>query len=183
MACELTTGMTFDCSEGVGGIDTLYIAKLSDFATGVTVDGTTGEVDALPEATLFKYDLKSKLASSFTEELSNDQTGSYFYNLTVNAQFKKLSQAKQKELHLLAKNRVVVFVKDRNNTIWMLGRQYGLWLSGRSGASGQEFGDFNGYSLVFTGEEPNPAPSLEAYTTTPFDNFADITLSATQITD
>lgn len=183
MACELTTGMTFQCNEGIGGIKAIYIQQLADFKTGVALDGTTGKVDALPEATIFQYDAKSKLASNFEETVTNEQNGSIMYTQTVNIQIKKLSQAKQKELHTLLKNRVVVFVLDRNDSIYMVGRQYGAWLTTRTGATGTEMSDFNGYTLAFTAEEPNPSPELEAFSAVPFDNFADITVSATQIVD
>lgn len=183
MACELTTGITFECNDKIGGIKAIYIQQLADFETGVTLDATTKKVDGLPEATLYKYTAVSKLANNFEETISNEQNGSVMYTQTVNVQLKKLSQAKQLELHSVLKNRVVVFVQDRNDAIWMVGRQYGAWLSTRTGATGTEMGDFNGYTLAFTAEEPNYAPELEAFTSVPFDNFADITVSATVIND
>jgi hypothetical protein len=181
MACELTTGISFECNDKIGGIKALYIQQLSDFETGVTLDNATKKVDGLPEATLFKYTAISKLTNNFEETITNEQNGSLTYTQTVNVQLKKLSQAKQLELDRLAKNRVVVFVQDRNDAIWMVGRQYGAWLSARSGATGTEMGDFNGYTLALTAEEPAPAPELEAFTAVPFDNFADITVSTTVI--
>ena len=178
MACELTTGFSIDCNDAIGGIKTIYLQKLSDFATGVTLDGTSGEVDALPEATVYPYDSFYGLASNFEETISNEAAGSISYTATINLQLKKVSQVKQRQLALLAKSRVVAFVLDNAGNIWMFGRQNGLLLSTATAASGTVNADFNGYTLALTGEEPNRAPRLESFTTTPFDNFADITVGA-----
>ena len=43
-----------------------------------------------------------------------------------------------------------------------LGQQNGLSLSGGSGATGTAFGDMNGYTLTFTGQEPLPASEVQA---------------------
>lgn len=181
MACELTTGFSVDCTEGSGGIKTLFLAKQSLFQTGVTTDNVTGEVDALPEATLYKYDLKVGLASNLVETLSNEAAGSIAYTQTVNFQLRGLTQKKQTEFHTLAKNQLAVFVQDQNNNIWFIGRFNGARLTTAEGATGTALADFNGYTMAFVAEEPVRAVRLEQYTTTPFDNFADITVSTTQV--
>lgn len=178
MACELTTGFSIDCNDAVGGIKSIYLQKWSDFKTGVTLDATSGEVDALPEATVYQYDSQIGLASNFEEVISNEAAGSIAYTPTINLQIKKVSQTKQRQLALLAKSRVVCFVLDQMGNIWMFGRQNGLLLTTATAASGTNNADFNGYTLALTGDEPNRAPRLESFTTTPFDNFADITIGA-----
>ena len=181
MACELTTGFGLDCNSATGGILTIYLQKWSAFRTGVALDATSGEVDALPEATIYPYDALKGLANNFEETISNEAAGSIAYTPTINLQLKKLSAAKQKQLHLLAQSRVVAFVLDANQNIWMFGRQNGLLLTTATGATGTANADFNGYTIALTGEEPNRAPRLESFTTDPFDNFADITIGS-QIT-
>jgi hypothetical protein len=55
MACNLTKGFTLDCNEGIGGVKEIFFQKWSNFATGVTIDGTTGVIDGLPTSTIYRY--------------------------------------------------------------------------------------------------------------------------------
>ena len=43
---------------------------------------------------------------------------------------------------------------------FLLGQTRGLSLSGGQGQTGTAFGDLNGYTLTFTGQEPEPASEL-----------------------
>jgi hypothetical protein len=179
MACvELTTGFNVDCSDAIGGLKKLWIGLYSDFATGVALDGTSGQVETLPEATIYPYELKKGQANSLEETLSNEATGSLAYNQTVNFQVQILTQRKQTELHKLAKNDLAVFVQDANNNIWFVGRLRGARLTTGTGATGTNATDYNGYTLALVAEEPARAARLENYTTDPFDNFADITIGS-----
>lgn len=178
MACELTTGFNVDCKGGIGGIKKIWVQQSSDFATGVTTDATSGEVDALPTATIYPYEIPKGTTSAFTETITTDN-GNLFYTQTVVLVMPQLSAAKRKQLHLLAQNRgLAVFVQDNNNNIWFIGRTRGAEVSAREAATGAAVGDLNGYTVTFTAEEPTPAERLESYTTDPFDNFADITIGA-----
>jgi len=59
---------------------------------------------------------------------------------------------------LLAKNNLVLIIKDQNNTSRMYGRGNGLRLATGSAATGTTLADRNGYILEFTGQEPELAP-------------------------
>jgi hypothetical protein len=181
MACELTAGFALDCKEGVGGIKAIYLQQLADFQTGVTVDATSGEIDALPTASIYQFTLP-KHTGSFTEEVqSSVENGTIFYTQTVTATFFQLSAARRKQLEIIAKNRLVCFVLDNNNNIWMVGKVDGAEVTAMSTATGTAKGDLNGYTITFTAEEKNKAYRLESYTTTPFDNFGSITVVAPTI--
>lgn len=181
MACELTAGFTLDCKEGVGGIKAIYLQQLADFQTGVTVDATSGEIDALPTASIYQFTLP-KHTGSFTEEVqSSVENGTIFYTQTVTATFFQLTAARRKQLEIIAKNRLVCFVLDNNNNIWMVGKVDGAEVTAMSTATGTAKGDLNGYTITFTAEEKNKAYRLESYSSTPFDNFAGITVVAPTI--
>jgi hypothetical protein len=62
------------------------------------------------------------------------------------------------EILLLAKNNLVALVKDNNDKIWVLGFANGLDITGGGSATGTAFGDRNGYTLTFTGNEKELAP-------------------------
>lgn len=181
MACELTAGFALDCKEGVGGIKAIFLQQLVDFQSGVTVDATSEEIDGLPTASVYQYTLP-KHTGSFTEEVqSSVENGTIFYTQTVTATFFKLTAARRKQLELVAKNRLVVFVQDNNNNIWMVGKVDGAEVTAASTATGTAKGDLNGYTITFTAEEAHKAYRLESYSTTPFDNFASITVVAPTI--
>ena len=181
MACELTAGFTLDCKEGVGGIKAIYLQQLADFQTGVTVDATSGEIDALPTASIYQFTLP-KHTGSFTEEVqSSVENGTIFYTQTVTATFFQLTAPRRKQLEIIAKNRLVCFVLDNNNNIWMIGKVDGAEVTAMSTATGTAKGDLNGYTITFTAEEKNKAYRLESYSSTPFDNFGSITVVAPTI--
>lgn len=181
MACELTAGFALDCKEGVGGIKAIFLQQLVDFQSGVTVDATSEEIDGLPTASVYQYTLP-KHTGSFTEEVqSSVENGTIFYTQTVTATFFKLTAARRKQLELVAKNRLVVFVQDNNNNIWMVGKVDGAEVTAASTATGTAKGDLNGYTITFTAEEAHKSYRLESYSTTPFDNFASITVVAPTI--
>ena len=181
MACELTAGFALDCKETVGGIKAIFLQQLVDFQSGVTVDGTSQEIDGLPTASVYQYSLP-KHTGSFTEEVASSvENGTIFYTQTVTATFFKLSAARRKQLELVAKNRLVVFVQDNNNNIWMVGKVDGAEVTAASTATGTAKGDLNGYTITFTAEEINKAYRLESFSATPFDNFGSITVVAPTI--
>ena len=181
MACDLTAGFALDCKEGVGGIKAIFLQQLVDFQSGVTVDATSEEIDGLPTASVYQYTLP-KHTGSFTEEVqSSVENGTIFYTQTVTATFFKLTAARRKQLELVAKNRLVVFVQDNNDNIWMVGKVDGAEVTAASTATGTAKGDLNGYTITFTAEEAHKAYRLQSYSTTPFDNFASITVVAPTI--
>jgi hypothetical protein len=181
MACELTAGFALDCKEGVGGIKAIFLQQLADFQSGVTVDGTSQEIDGLPTTSVYQYTLP-KHTGSFTEEVqSSVENGTIFYTQTVTATFFKLTAARRKQLEIIAKNRLVVFVQDNNDNLWMIGKVDGAEVTAASTATGTAKGDLNGYTITFTAEEAHKAYRLESYSSTPFDNFGSITVVAPTI--
>jgi hypothetical protein len=181
MACELTAGFALDCKEGVGGIKAIFLGQLEDFKNGVTIDPTSEEIDGLSTTSIYQYTLP-KHTGSFTEEVTSSvENGTIFYTQTITASFFKLSAARRKQLELVAKNRLVVFVQDNNNNIWMVGKVDGAEVTAASTMTGTAKGDLNGYTITFTAEEAHKAYRLESYANDPFDNFGSITVVAPSI--
>lgn len=180
MACELTTGIGLDCKSGLAGVAKIFIQQQADFTSGVTFDATSLEIDALPTATIYPFEV-AKNTGSFVESTST-ANGMLMHTQTVTLVLQKMTSVKRKQLELLAANRsLVIFVQDKNNKIWMVGRQFGAELTTIEATSGSAGADLNGYTVTFVAEEPVAAEALEAYTTTPFDNFADITIGTSTI--
>lgn len=175
MACDLTTGFALDCKDGIGGIKEIFLAAHTEVQTNVTI--VSNVVTTLGTMTLYRYELP-KNTGSFTQDLAADPAaGTNFWTQTVTAILHRLSTTKNKELALLSKQRLVVFVRDQNDNVFIVGRQDAAHLTGASLATGTAKGDLNGVTLTFVAEEKLPAEALSPYTTNPFDNFADVTVS------
>ena len=165
-----------DCKDALGGIKEIFLGNWSDFETGITFDNSTDEIDGLPTATLYRYKL-ARSSSSFSQvDTSNETNRTLFFAQTVTAILGRLSADKRKELWNAAKANPIVFVRDSMDNIWCVGRQEGCTFT-TTAQSGTAKGDLNGYNIEITAEEREPAERLESFTTTPFDNFAGITVS------
>jgi hypothetical protein len=177
MACELTTGFTLGCLEGIGGVKEVLIANYADFETGITYGGTDGEVDGLPTATIYRY-VPFRNSGSYIETVNkNLETGTLFFSQEVGWTFGKLNQDMRNEFLNVAKAKMIVFIRTNDDQILMVGSGEGSQLTAGTVQSGQQKADLMGYQVTTTAEELVPAIHLEPFTTVPFDNFASITVS------
>lgn len=158
MACNLTQGFTLDCRDAVGGIKTIYVARLSDVVSTTLASGS-GLVTAITMASgsdFYEYQMR-KQTGNYTETITtSDENGTLFFAQEVTIQLPRTSVQKRNELFLLAQNDIVAIVKDRNDNHLLFGKTNGLTLAGNN-SSGTAMGDFNGYALTFTGAEEKPA--------------------------
>ena len=174
MACDLTTGRTLDCKDYIGGIRTVMFQAVADYAPGYTGSGVLNTIAA---DTVYRYEL-TKGTGSFTETIqSAPENGTVFYEAAVNMKLHKLSAADRDEIKLLAQNRLVVYILDNNNNQWVIGEINGAELTAGTASTGTAFGDLNGYDLTFTSQEAEPMRSAGTYTTNPFDNITNLTVS------
>jgi hypothetical protein len=177
MACELTTGFTLGCLEGIGGVKEVLIANYAGFETGITYGGTDGEVDALPTATIYRY-VPFRNSGSYVETVQkNLETGTLFFSQEVGWTFGKLNQEKRNEFLNVAKAKMIVFVRTNDDQILLVGAGEGAQMTAGVVQSGAQKADLMGYQVTLIAEELSPAVHLEPFTTVPFDNFAGITVS------
>ena len=165
MSCDITSGFTLGCRDNTGGIKNLYI--LSGSITSVTdaSEGLIGSISGSGE--FFQYEL-FRQTSDFSEAINaTPENGTVFYEQTVNAVFFKLQSSTRNQIRVLAKNPDLKIIVETNNgsedgvgKYWLLGEQNGVQLLSGTGATGTAFGDLNGYSLTFTGQEPEPASEI-----------------------
>ena len=85
----------------------------------------------------------------------------------MNATFFKLQSSTRNQVKVLAQNPDVKIIVETNNgsqdgigRYWLLGEENGMQLLSGTGATGTAFGDLNGYTLTFTGQEPVPASEI-----------------------
>ena len=165
MSCDITSGFTLGCRDNTGGIKNLYI--LSGSITSVT-DASEGLISSISgSGEFFQYEL-FRQTSDFSEAISaTPENGTVFYEQSVNAVFFKLQSSTRNQVRVLAKNPDLKIIVETNNgsedgvgKYWLLGEENGVQLLSGTGATGTAFGDLNGYSLTFTGQEPEPASEI-----------------------
>jgi len=163
--CDITSGFTLGCRDNTGGIKNLYI--LSGSITSVT-DASEGLISGITgSGEFFQFEL-FRQTSDFTEGINaTPENGTVFYEQTVNAVFFKLQSSTRNQIRVLAKNPDLKVIVETNNgsedgvgKYWLLGEENGVQLLSGTGATGTAFGDLNGYSLTFTGQEPEPASEI-----------------------
>ena len=166
MSCDITSGFELGCRDNTGGIKNLYI--LSGSISSIT-DASEGLIDAISgSGEFFKYEL-FRQTSDFSEAINaTPENGTVFYEQTVNATFFKLQSATRNQVRVLAKNPELKIIVETNNgaadnvgRYWLLGEENGVQLLSGTGGTGTAFGDLNGYTLTFTGQEPEPASELD----------------------
>ena len=182
MACDISSGFTLGCRDNAGGIKNIYI--LSGSVTTVTGYQSGLITDISGDGIFYKFEL-AKQTGDYTETLNaSTENGTVFYEQAVNAPFHKMQSATRNQVKVLAQNPDLKVVVETNNgaedgvgKFFYLGQDNGLTLSGGTGASGTGFGDMNGYSLTFTGQEPLPASEISGSATSFADALTGITIS------
>lgn len=173
--CTLTQGFLTDCLDGIAGARGIFFANYSDLESQLTIN-SDGVVTAMPNVTLYRYTGTKNSISAGNAPVPSRENGTLYFNHTATLKVPKQTAPKHKEiLNILSRARLVAFVWLASNEIIMLGYEDGLFLDPASSAgSGLAKGDFEGYDLTFTGEEPNPGRFMQAYTQFPFDNYAGV---------
>lgn len=159
MACALTSGYSLACRDSVGGLKSVYFIEI-DNVSGVTSSaGTASAISKANNRAFYKYNLQRSTAN--WEEAYNDssENGTSFHVQTLSIVLNKMQAATSQEIKLLAQNRLLAVVEDKNGKYWLLGQENGLERSGGKAGSGTASGDRNGYELTFTTD--NVAPALE----------------------
>jgi hypothetical protein len=165
MACDITSGYTLGCRDNTGGIKNIYI--LSGSVAGLTGEDVGLITDISGSGTFYKYEL-TRQTGDYTETINASlENGTVFYEQVVNAPFHKMESSLRNQIKILAQNPALKIIVETNNgadatagKFFYLGQDNGLSLSGGSGATGTAFGDMNGYTLTFTGQESLPASEI-----------------------
>lgn len=162
MSCALTQGYSLGCRDSAGGIKSVYFIEF-DNVSGITK--TANNVTAIAKANngrFYKYNLQ-RATSSF-EEAYNDsaENGTSFNVQTLNVILNKMQATVSAEIKLLAENRLLAVVEDRNGTFWLMGEENGLQRSGGRAGSGTAMGDRNGYEITFTTDNIEPMPTVNS---------------------
>jgi hypothetical protein len=161
-SCALTQDYSFGCDVGAGGLKEVYLIELENVTT---VTESSGTVSAITKATgkIFrKYQLVQDTATAEETITGNIQNGTLYYAQKVTLVINKQQVAVRNEILLLAKNRLAIVTVDNNDTYRLYGWDQGLRLNEGSAATGTAWGDRNGYTLTFSGNQRELASFVQA---------------------
>lgn len=160
MSCAITSDYNFThCKGGQGGIREVMITEHANLAAAPTVTSGTHTITAMALTTgkEFKVYTLDKEMGYFSNKGSYiTNSGAILYKPEIGFTMKGLTDAITSELHLVAKNNLLIMVRDNNDNVWLAGLKNGMDLTEWDASSGTSFGDLNGYVTVFKGQEPAP---------------------------
>lgn len=179
MSCDLTSGRLLnECSVGKAGIKELYFTPYADYAalTGITESG--GEITSLGSTSInvYQFSLGNNVGNFDEAATVAKDNGVSFITQTITLTLANIKPADLENLNNLKKGRWVIWALDYVGKLRMFGRSVGCATTGGSDMSGQSAGDKKGLDMVFTAYETDYAPFMADYTTTPFDNFTNVTV-------
>jgi hypothetical protein len=160
--CALTQGYVLDCREGIGGLKEVYIIELGNISA---ITESSGVVTAITKRTgkrFWKYSLVRETSNATETITGNEQNGTLFYAQTVQIILNKRQASVRNEVMLLAKNNLVIVGVENSGKAFLYGREQGLILNTGTAETGTAWGDRNGYTLPFAGNEKELAPEVEA---------------------
>jgi hypothetical protein len=163
MSCYISSGVQLGCSDGIGGIKSIYVlgstGATSPSVTAVNVSGSTGPISGITGAGgWYQFQLKRNTSSLAQNTTKNFENGTIYFEQVLTAIMYKYDQDKRNKLKVLSQNdNIQIIAIDQNDVQYLLGQINGMYLSGGSAATGTAFGDRNGFELIFTGQEHEPA--------------------------
>ena len=164
MSCYISSGVALGCSDGIGGIKKIYIVGGGGAVTGYTydADGAITGATSTTGTTLYGFELKRNTSSLSQNTTKSFENGTIYWEQVLTAVLFKYDQDKRNQLKILGQNdKLQIIGIDQNDVQYLLGQTNGMYLSGGSAATGTAFGDRNGFELIFTGQEPQPANVIE----------------------
>jgi hypothetical protein len=163
MSCYISSGVALGCSDGIGGIKSIWVLGVTGSTvpdvTSVSISGSTGPITGITgSGTWFNFELKRNTSSLSQNVTKSFENGTIFFEQVLTAVLFKYDQDKRNQLKLLSQNDAIQIIAiDQNDVQYYLGQTNGMFLSGGSAATGVALGDRNGFELIFTGQEPQPA--------------------------
>lgn len=163
MSCYISQGVDLGCSDGIGGIKSIWVLGASGATapsvSAVAITGSTGPITGITGSGVwYNFELKRNTSSLSQNTTKNFENGTIYWEQVLTAVLFKYDQDKRNLLLQLGQNdKIQIVAVDQNDTQYYLGQVNGMYLSGGSAATGTAFGDRNGYELIFTGQEAAPA--------------------------
>jgi hypothetical protein len=177
MSCYISEGVQLGCSDGIGGIKEIYVLGGSGSTiSGITYDANGAITGVTGAGTLYQFQLKRNTSSLVQTVNKSFENGTIYFEQILTAVMFKYDQNKRDLLKILSQNDDLKIVAvDQNNVQYLLGQTNGMYLGSGDASTGTAFGDRNGYTLGFTGQEHEPANVIEGALATVFSGISVVT--------
>jgi hypothetical protein len=159
MACAITGGYAIECTESVGGVETIYLienSNLYDASGNSRVTSASGVVTALTKDSgtrFWKFEVPRGTASATNSISASPENGTFYFTHEVKFPINSRSATIRNIVTTLAKNRLTFVCVEGDGTSRLYGKEFGLQMTGTEAGSGVALADRNGYMLTFTSME------------------------------
>ena len=162
MSCNLAAGITLGCRDNAGGVNRVWITDYEN-VTGITQNSGSTITAISGTGTFYSFEL-IRTTSEMTETINASlENGTVFYTQELTMFFAKLEQYKRNIIKTLAQSfRLAVVFEDNNGSYFLLGQEYGMFVSAGSNVTGLSLGDRQGYNLTLQALEQLPMNELSA---------------------
>lgn len=152
MSCPISSGIsTLDCFDGVGGVETVYIAEKANISS---VTSTGSQVTAITMASgkyFYEFKMDQEIGHGESKGTKNLANGTTSWVQTFGGSWRKQGITKTNLLKILIQNPSLVLIyKDNNGQYIMFGSEIGGHMTETTAMSGTALADKNGYDWVFT---------------------------------
>ena len=189
--CDVTKGFQLGCRDNTGGLKAIYILSGSistintDTSGSIAINDNFGTITGITGSGVFYQFQLFRQTSNYGEELvATPENGTIVYNQTINAVFFKMQQSLRNQIRVLAQNpNLKIIIETQNGTSdgearwFLMGQVNGAQLLSGTAQTGTAFSDLNGYNLVFSGNEPNPASEVSGSATTFTSSLSGMTIT------
>lgn len=162
MSCDISAGRREICLNNIGGIKNAYIVNDSDFVIEDLSYDTNGVITGVansPEA--YKFELKA--TTNLADEVGtvSRDAGTNFYTSTLVLNLKKQDALTQNDIQELAAGAPRIMVQYNTGVVRLFGLEFGGDVAITTN-SGGAIGDFQGYVITATFNEPLMAKFVDA---------------------
>ena len=133
----------------------MYFQSFVDMPSSASWAETGGIVSNWGTGTMevFSYALKPE-QSNMTIAINSDRdTGGYFYEQSLTVMLHNVQPADFAKLQEMINGAPNIFVLDNNNRVYVLGAEYGMYVTGGQLESGTSYTDKFDMEIQFTGKE------------------------------
>lgn len=142
----------------------MYIIEFDNVSTIATASGVVTGITKATGKRFWKYNLEHNTSTSNNEYTGSRENGTFFVAQSVTAILNKMQASIRNEIKLIAQNRLIAVITDKNDDSWLFGKDNGLMLNAGNSTPGTAMGDRNGYTLTLSGEEKEEAISVNTAT-------------------
>ena len=158
MSCAITGGYAIECTESVGGVETVYLIENSNlyFDGASLVASASGVVTALDKqlgTRFWKFEVPRGTASATNSITATPENGTFYFTHEVKFPINSRSATIRNIVTTLAKNRLTFVCVEGDGSARMYGNQFGLQMTSTESGSGVALADRNGFMLTFTSME------------------------------